>query len=79
MTKFEEARLLGTIATNLHHGIDLPLVRLQAADDDPLAIAERSLHQQQVPALIRRHFPDGTAEDWPVQELRMQLRCRVVE
>jgi len=75
MTKYEETRLLGTIATNLHIGQHLPLVKMKTADEDPLTIAQRMLHQGQVPAMVRRHFPDGTWEDWPIHELHQTLRC----
>lgn len=66
-TKYEIARLLGTQATNISHGA-LPLVKINAKDD-ALKIARKELQQRIMPAIIRRHFADGTYEDWDIKDL----------
>ncbi|KAK2198408.1 bifunctional Archaeal Rpo6-eukaryotic RPB6 RNA polymerase subunit/RPB6-omega subunit-like superfamily/RNA polymerase [Babesia duncani] len=36
---------------------------------DPLVIAERELYQKTVPFIVRRYLPNGSYEDWKVEEL----------
>lgn len=67
ITKYEKARLLGTRAMSINYG-ELPLVKMEPGDD-PLTIARKEYAQKVMPAEIRRHFPDGTYEDWDVNEL----------
>lgn len=38
---------------------------------DPILIAEKELAQRKIPFIIRRYLPDGTAEDWRVNELNI--------
>jgi DNA-directed RNA polymerase I, II, and III subunit RPABC2 len=67
MSDYERARLLGTRAINIHHGMP-PLVRIKAGDH-PIDIARREIEQKVLPAVVRRHFPGGTYEDWAVRHL----------
>ena len=36
---------------------------------DPLAIAELELKEKKIPLMVRRYLPDGSHEDWGVDEL----------
>jgi DNA-directed RNA polymerases I, II, and III subunit RPABC2 len=36
---------------------------------DPILIAEKELAERKIPFLIRRYLPDGSYEDWRVNEL----------
>lgn len=38
-------------------------------ETDPLAIAKRELMEKKIPITIRRFLPDGTFEDWTLDEL----------
>lgn len=38
-------------------------------DTDPLVIAKRELQEKKIPITIRRFLPDGTYEDWTLEEL----------
>ncbi len=45
-----------------------PLVDVKN-ETDPIRIAMMELKANRVPFIVRRHLPDGSFEDWPVQEL----------
>ena len=38
-------------------------------ETDPLEIAKKELKVGKIPMIIRRYLPDGTFEDWQVEEL----------
>jgi DNA-directed RNA polymerase I, II, and III subunit RPABC2 len=38
-------------------------------ETDPLKIAEKELRERKIPIIIRRYLPDGSHEDWAVDEL----------
>lgn len=40
-------------------------------DTDPLLIAKRELKEKKIPITIRRFLPDGTYEDWTLEELNI--------
>ncbi|EDO06085.1 RNA polymerase Rpb6 family protein [Babesia bovis T2Bo] len=44
-------------------------VDTSAAAIDPLVIAEKELYQKSVPFIIRRYLPNGSYEDWKIEEL----------
>ncbi|CAG9466131.1 unnamed protein product [Pedinophyceae sp. YPF-701] len=67
MTKYEKARILGTRALQI--SMNAPLMVEPEGLTDPLDIAMKELQQQKIPFIIRRHLPDGSFEDWSVQEL----------
>lgn len=36
---------------------------------DPLKIAEKELREKKIPMIIRRYLPDGSYEDWALDDL----------
>ena len=66
MTRFERCNIVGTRAQQLALGAE-PLIDPEG-EIDPLTIAERELAQFRIPMVIRRFLPDGTYEDWAVQD-----------
>mmetsp|Transcript_27644 Transcript_27644/g.64306 ORF Transcript_27644/g.64306 Transcript_27644/m.64306 type:complete len:162 (-) Transcript_27644:69-554(-) len=68
MTKYERARILGTRALQISMNAPV-LVEVGGGESDPLRIAMRELKEGKVPFVIRRYLPDGTFEDWGVNEL----------
>eukprot|EP01083_Nonionella_stella_P042519 114821_1 len=67
MTKYERARVLGTRALQISMGA--PIMVEVMGETDPLEIAQKELRDKKIPIVIRRHLPDGTFEDWAVEEL----------
>lgn len=67
LTKYERARILGTRALQISH--NAPILVNLSDEIDPLQIAERELHEKKIPMIIRRYLPDGTYEDWRMDEL----------
>uniref|UniRef100_A0A5S6QR78 RPB6 homolog n=1 Tax=Trichuris muris TaxID=70415 RepID=A0A5S6QR78_TRIMR len=67
MTKYERARVLGTRALQIAMGAPI-MVELEA-ETDPLEIARKEMRAQRIPIIIRRYLPDGSYEDWGVDEL----------
>mmetsp|Transcript_12162 Transcript_12162/g.20770 ORF Transcript_12162/g.20770 Transcript_12162/m.20770 type:complete len:97 (+) Transcript_12162:23-313(+) len=68
MTKYERARLLGTRALQISMNAPLAITDTQGLTD-PLAIAELELKEKKIPLMVRRYLPDGSHEDWGVDEL----------
>lgn len=69
MTKYERARVLGTRALQIAMGAPV-MVELEG-EIDPLEIARKELKEQKVPIIIRRYLPDGSFEDWGIEELHV--------
>ncbi|RWS29945.1 DNA-directed RNA polymerases I: II: and III subunit RPABC2-like protein [Leptotrombidium deliense] len=67
MTKYERARVLGTRALQIAMGAPL-MVELEG-ETDPLIIAMKELKARKIPIIIRRYLPDGSYEDWGIDEL----------
>lgn len=67
MTKYEKARILGTRALQI--SMNAPVLVALEGETDPLVIAQKELSAKKIPLLIRRFLPDGSYEDWSVQEL----------
>ena len=67
LTKYERARVLGTRALQLSLNAP-PMVELEG-ESDPLQIAAKELREKKLPLLIRRFLPDGSYEDWGLDEL----------
>lgn len=67
MTKYERARILGTRALQI--SMNAPVMVELEGETDPLEIAMKELRQRKVPFTIRRYLPDGSYEDWGVDEL----------
>nr|CAG8531730.1 6358_t:CDS:2 [Entrophospora candida] len=58
MTKYEKARILGARA-----------LQISGDETDPLEIVRKELNQKKNPLMIRRFLPDGSYEDWNINEL----------
>ncbi|GJV84709.1 DNA-directed RNA polymerases II and V subunit 6B-like protein [Tanacetum coccineum] len=67
MTKYERARILGTRALQI--SMNAPVMVELEGEIDPLEIAMKELRMKKIPFTIRRYLPDGSYEDWGVDEL----------
>lgn len=67
MTKYERARILGTRALQI--SMNAPVMVDIEHETDPLQIALKELQERKIPITIRRYLPDGSYEDWAVNEL----------
>ncbi|CAN6484950.1 unnamed protein product [Victoria cruziana] len=67
MTKYERARILGTRALQI--SMNAPVMVELNGETDPLEIAMKELRERKIPFTIRRYLPDGSYEDWGVDEL----------
>ena len=67
LTKYEKARVLGTRALQI--SMNAPVMVDLDGETDPLKIAEKELRERKIPIIIRRYLPDGSHEDWAVDEL----------
>ncbi|RKO89560.1 RNA polymerase, subunit omega/K/RPB6 [Blyttiomyces helicus] len=67
MTKYEKARILGTRALQI--SMSAPVMVELNGESDPLQIAMKELREKKIPLMVRRYMPDGSWEDWSVQEL----------
>lgn len=67
MTKYEKAHVLGVRASQLSAGAP-PFVDI-GNETNPLAIAGIELNEKKIPFIVRRRFPDGSFEDWAIDEL----------
>lgn len=67
MTKYERARVLGTRALQI--SMNAPVMVELEGETDPLQIAMKELKAKKIPIIIRRYLPDGSYEDWGIDEL----------
>ena len=67
LTKFEKCKVLGVRAEQLSRNMP-PCVELNG-DETVVEIAEKELMERTIPIIIRRYFPNGTYEDWRLDEL----------
>merc|ERR1712117_409285 len=67
MTKYERARILGTRALQI--SMCAPVMVELEGETDPLQIAIKELKARKIPIIIRRYMPDGSFEDWSIQDL----------
>ncbi|CAH8831339.1 unnamed protein product [Trichobilharzia szidati] len=67
LTKYERARVLGARALQL--SMSAPVMVELDGERDPLKIAEKELRANKIPIVIRRYLPDGSFEDWSLDEL----------
>ncbi|KAK3286903.1 hypothetical protein CYMTET_5562 [Cymbomonas tetramitiformis] len=74
MTKYERARILGTRALQI--SMNAPVMVQLDGETDPLEIAMKELREKKVPFTVRRFLPDGSFEDWGVDELIFDDRDR---
>lgn len=68
LTKYEKARILGARALQISKNAPI-MVEIEPGECDPLKIAEKELVERKIPFIIRRYLPDGSYEDWKVDEL----------
>ena len=67
MTKYERARVLGTRALQI--SMNAPVMVELEGETDPLQIAMKELKARKIPIIIRRYLPDGSFEDWAIEDL----------
>jgi len=67
LTKYERARVLGTRALQI--SMNAPVMVDLMGETDPLKIAMKELRERKIPIIIRRYLPDGSHEDWSIDEL----------
>ena len=67
LTKYERARVLGTRALQI--SMNAPVMVDLDGETDPLKIAEKELRERKIPIIVRRYLPDGSHEDWSMDEL----------
>lgn len=48
-----------------------PMVDIKG-ETDPLVIAKKELQEKKIPITVRRFLPDGSYEDWSLDELNIQ-------
>lgn len=68
LTKYEKARIIGARALQISKNAPV-MVEIEAGEWDPIKIAEKELIERKIPFIIRRYLPDGSFEDWRVDEL----------
>ena len=68
LTKFERAKILGERAIEISNGAKV-MVTVEKGVWDPMLIAEKELRERKINYIVRRYLPDGTYEDWNVNEL----------
>lgn len=49
--------------------MNAPVMVPLSGESDPLQIAAKELAMRQIPLMVRRYLPDGSFEDWSVNEL----------
>ncbi|GBM65243.1 DNA-directed RNA polymerases I, II, and III subunit RPABC2 [Araneus ventricosus] len=69
MTKYERARVLGTRALQI--AMNAPVMVELEGETDPLQLAMKELKVRKIPIIIRRFLPDGSYEDWGIDELQI--------
>ncbi|KNC76187.1 DNA-directed RNA polymerase I, II, and III subunit RPABC2 [Sphaeroforma arctica JP610] len=67
LTKYERARVLGARALQI--SMNAPVMVELQGESDPLQIAMKELTEKLIPIIIRRYLPDGSFEDWSVNDL----------
>lgn len=67
LTKYEKARVLGTRALQI--SMNAPVMTDVGDETDPLEIAYKELREKKIPFTVRRYLPDGSYEDWGLDEL----------
>ena len=69
LTKFEKTRALCIRAQQLANGAHSTLSKLPSNIRSVEDIAHEEFRQNKLPIIIRRLFPSGAHEDWPISEL----------
>ncbi|XP_028806052.1 DNA-directed RNA polymerases II, IV and V subunit 6A-like [Neltuma alba] len=79
MTKYEPARILCTLLYKSGpFSLSAPvMVELESKKEaDPLEIALKELQERKTPFTIRCYLPDGSHEDWGVDQLIVEDSCK---
>lgn len=73
LTKYEKSRIIGIRAQQINKGSPI-LVDISNYDEiTPKEIALLELKEKKIPIIIRRTMPNGTFEDWRIDELKLDL------
>lgn len=67
LSKYEKTRILGTRALQLSLNAK-PLIDV-GEETDPIKIATMEFDARKIPIMLRRNLPDGSYEDWTLDEL----------
>lgn len=67
LDRYEHARVLGARALQIAMGAPV-MVELEG-ETKPMQIAMKELKQKKIPIIVRRYLPDGSYEDWRLNEL----------
>ncbi|KAG5458267.1 MAG: RNA polymerase Rpb6 [Olpidium bornovanus] len=61
-------------ASVLYAAIDMnaPVLVDLDGESDPLVIAMKELKEKKIPLIVRRYLPNGTYEDWKLEELQLE-------
>lgn len=51
--------------------MNAPIMVKPGNETDPLKIAMMELRARKIPIIIRRYLPDGSHEDWAIDELEI--------
>lgn len=51
------------------HSLNAPIMVVPEGATDPFDIAKQELRERRIPLTVRRFLPDGSYEDWDVNEL----------
>ena len=68
LTKYEKAKILGERAIQISNGAKV-MVGVEKGVWDPMLIAEKELREKKIEYIVRRYLPDGSYEDWELNEL----------
>jgi len=71
LTKFEKARVLSARAAQINQGAKV-MVEV-GTEIDALEIAKKEFAQGRLPVRVRRYLPDGTFEEWALNELTCEV------
>jgi DNA-directed RNA polymerase I, II, and III subunit RPABC2 len=51
--------------------MNAPIMVNAGGETDPLKIAMAELRARKIPIIVRRYLPDGSYEDWAIDELEI--------
>jgi DNA-directed RNA polymerase I, II, and III subunit RPABC2 len=68
LTKYERAKLIGLRAQQISKGMEPMIDPYKYGLIDTIDIARKELEEKKIPLIIRRKLPDGSYEDWQIDE-----------
>lgn len=71
LTKYERVRILGTRAKQISLGSKVMLEIPSLGNRSAFELAKLEMKHKISPVIIRRYLPDGTYEEWKLNELEM--------